>query len=140
MSSDERVVIVEVDDRVATITMNRPQARNALNRALMYALWDAVQAAGEDDGVDAVVLTGTDPAFSAGVDLKEASGQVPSSAPERPVESGPHRDTNGLYRFLPLIDKPIIGAINGVAVTGGVEIAVQCTFLVASERARFADT
>ena len=52
----------------------------------------------------------------------------------------PPRDTNGLYRFFPLIDKPVIGAINGVAVTGGFEVALQCTFLVASEKARFADT
>ena len=140
MTSDDLIVLVDVDARVATITMNRPEARNALNRALMYALWDAVAAAGADDGVDAVVLTGTDPAFCAGVDLKEASGQIPPSAPERPAGSGPHRATNGLYRFLPLIDKPIIGAINGVAATGGVEVAVQCTFLVASDQARFADT
>ena len=133
-------VLVDVADRVATITMNRPDARNAINRKLSFALWDALLGANADDGVDAVVLTGTDPAFSAGVDLKEVSGQVPPSAPSRGPGEGPERDSNGLYRFLPVIDKPIIGAINGVAVTGGLEIALQCTFLVASERARFADT
>jgi enoyl-CoA hydratase len=138
--ADEPVVLVEIDDRVATITLNRPEARNALNRALMYGLWDAVAAAGADEGVDAVVLTGTDPAFCAGVDLKEAAGETAPTVEERPPPDGPHRHANGLFRFLPLIDKPMIGAVNGVAVTGGVEIAVQCTFLVASERARFADT
>ncbi len=137
---DDRLVIVEVADRIATLTMHRPRARNALNRALMHALWDAVGAAGQDPEVDAVVLTGSDPAFSAGVDLKEVSGEEPPSAEPRAVGEGPERDTNGLFRFLPVIDKPVIGAVNGVAVTGGLEIALQCTFLVASERARFADT
>ena len=136
----ESLVLVEVEDRIATLTLNRPAARNALNRALMNALWDAVNDAGIDPAVDAVILTGADPAFCAGVDLKEASGQTPTSAEPRAAGLGPERDTNGLFRFLPVIDKPVIGAVNGVAVTGGMEVALQCTFLVASERARFADT
>ena len=140
MGTGEPVLLVDVENRVATITLNRPEARNALSRALMYALWDAVGAAGDDADVDVVILTGTDPAFSAGVDLKEVAGEMPPSAPDRAPGEGPERDNNGLFRFLPVIDKPIIGAINGVAVTGGLEIALQCTFLVASERARFADT
>ncbi len=135
------VVLVDVSDRVATITLNRPEARNALSRALGHALWDAVGAAGDDPEVDAVVLTGADPAFSAGVDLKEVSGEIPPTDDPRGPGEGPERfDDNGLYRFIPLIPKPIIGAVNGVAVTGGLELALQCTFLVASERARFADT
>ena len=136
----EPLVLVEIDDGVATLTLNRPEARNALNRALSNALWDSVVAAGEDPAVAVVVLTGSDPAFCAGVDLKEASGELAVSAAPRPPGEGPERASNGLYRFLPLIDKPIIGAINGVAVTGGLELALQCSFLVASERARFADT
>lgn len=136
----EPLVLVGVEDRIATLTLNRPAARNALNRALMNALWDAVVQAGSDPSVDAVILTGADPAFCAGVDLKEAAGQVPASAEQREPGTGPERDTNGLFRFLPVIDKPVIGAVNGVAVTGGMEVALQCTFLVASERARFADT
>lgn len=136
----EPVVLVDVQDRVSTLTLNRPAARNALSRELMHALWDALLAAGDDPAVDAVVLTGSDPAFCAGVDLKEAAGEVPPSASPRGPGEGPERDANGLFRFLPLIDKPVIGAINGVAVTGGLELALQCTFLVASERARFADT
>lgn len=133
-------VLVDVGDRVATITLHRPEVRNALNRRLLYALWDAVLAAGDDPGVDAVVVTGADPAFCAGVDLKEVTGEVPPSAAPREPGDGPGRDVNGLYRFLPVIDKPVVGAINGVCVTGGLELALQCTFLVASERARFADT
>ena len=97
-------------------------------------------AAGEDPDVDAMILTGADPAFSAGVDLKEITGELPRTAEDRAPGEGPERHDNGLYRFLPVIPKPIIGAINGVAVTGGLELALQCTFLVASDRARFADT
>jgi len=134
------VVLVDVEDRLAVVTLNRPEARNALSRALSYALWDAVLAAGADPEVDAVILTGSDPAFSAGVDLKEVTGELPPTAEARAAGEGPERASNGLYRFLPVIPKPVIGAINGVAVTGGLELALQCTFLVASERARFADT
>jgi enoyl-CoA hydratase len=134
------VVLRAVEDRVMTVTLHRPEARNALNRAVMYGLWDAVLAAGDDPDVDAVVITGSDPAFCAGVDLKEVAGEVPPSSEERGPGEGPERMANGLYRFLPVIDKPVIGAINGVCVTGGLELALQCTFLVASEHARFADT
>jgi enoyl-CoA hydratase len=131
----ENQLLVSTEDRICTVTLNRPQARNALSRALIQALWDAITAAGDDPDVDAVILTGTDPAFCAGIDLKEASGGLDMT----PL-GGPSRDSNGLFRFLPVIAKPVVGAINGVAVTGGLEVALQCTFLVASDRARFADT
>ncbi|MBV8949403.1 MAG: enoyl-CoA hydratase/isomerase family protein, partial [Actinobacteria bacterium] len=107
------VLLFDVDERIATITLNRPEARNALNRELSFALWDAVDAAAQDPEVDVLVVTGTDPAFCAGIDLKEVSGESPPSAPARAPGAGPGRDSNGLYRFLPLIGKPIIGAING---------------------------
>jgi enoyl-CoA hydratase len=131
-------VLVDTAGRITTVTLNRPDARNALSRAVTHALWDAVTAAGADPDVDAVILTGSDPAFCAGVDLKELSGG--STVDVRAAGQGPERDTNGLFRFLPVIAKPVIGAVNGAAVTGGLELALQCTFLVASERARFADT
>jgi enoyl-CoA hydratase len=134
------VIHVHDEAHVRTITLNRPEARNALNRALMYGLWDAVLEADGDDDIDAVVVTGADPAFSAGVDLKEVSGAVPLSAPARAGTDGPHRGEGGLYRFVPDIGKPIVAAVNGPCLTGGLEIALQCTFLVASERARFGDT
>jgi 1,4-dihydroxy-2-naphthoyl-CoA synthase len=133
-------VLVAVEDSIATVTLNRPRARNALSRAVMHGLWDAVAAAGDDPGVAAVILTGADPAFCAGIDLKEVAGDAPPAVPPRDPGLGPGRDTNGLFRFLPVIGKPVIGAVNGVAVTGGLEVALQCTFLVASQRARFADT
>jgi enoyl-CoA hydratase len=82
--------------------------------------------------VAAIVLTGADPAFTAGLDLKELS-----SSPEAADAALPGADGNGPF---PLISKPLIGAVNGPAVTGGFEYALACDFLIASERARFADT
>ena len=140
MGVSEPLVLVDIEDHIATVTLNRPEARNALSRAVTHGLWDAVAAAGDDAGVAAVIITGADPAFCAGVDLKEVTGETPPSVLPRKPGKGPERDANGLFRFFPLIDKPVIGAINGVAVTGGLEIALQCTFLIASEKARFADT
>jgi len=135
--SEPELVAVSTEGRVATVTLNRPSARNALNRALMRALWDAIAAVDADPGIDAVVLTGADPAFCAGIDFTEVSSKATTDPPSR---AGLGRDVNGLFRFLPVIGKPVIGAINGPAVTGGLEVALQCTFLVASDRARFADT
>lgn len=129
-------VLVTVAKGVATVTLNRPGARNALNRELRKALPTALRELDQRDDVAAIVLTGADPAFCAGLDLKElaaggdalretgATGEAPRGRP------GP----------FPEMATPVIGAVNGVAITGGFELALACDFLVASERARFADT
>lgn len=139
--SEQEVVLVDVADRVAVITLNRPDARNALNRAVRKALPAAIERCDADDDVDVMILTGADPAFCAGVDLKEfGSGQVQQG--EGFAEVGERRD-DGRTPFrgaLPPHAKPLIGAVNGVAVTGGFEVALNCDFLIASDRARFADT
>lgn len=132
MSADD-VVLYEVSDRIATVTLNRPEARNALSRALLKALNGALRDADAADDVDAIILTGTDPAFSAGVDLKELG----SSGSDAGTTVAADANRRGPF---PDVAKPVIGAINGVAITGGFEIALNCDFLVASERARFADT
>jgi enoyl-CoA hydratase len=126
------VVLVDVTDRVATITLNRPEARNALNAELRRALPQAVADCDTRDDVDVLILTGADPVFCAGLDLKELGARPRADRPaERdPVVGGP----------FPTMAKPVIGAVNGVAITGGFEIALNCSFLLASERARFADT
>src|SRR6202011_3101834 len=82
-----------------------------------------------DDDVDAVILTGTDPAFCAGIDLKEIAGGQQGAA-----------GIPDLSPAWPPMTKPVIGAVNGVAVTGGFEIALACDILIASDNARFADT
>ena len=136
------VALLEVADRVATITLNRPEARNALNTELVRTLRTLVTEAEERDDVDVLILTGADPAFCAGLDLKEL-GRDGGVLKRGPLDSddtgavGPGR--RGRWTTLPTA-KPIIGAVNGVAVTGGLELALNCDFLVASERARFADT
>lgn len=131
------VVLYEVADRVATITLNRPEARNALSAEVRRSLPAAVHRADVDDDVDVVVLTGADPAFCAGLDLKElgSGGAILGGG-----ESGDADQEQQRRGALPAIGKPVIGAINGVAITGGFELALCCDLLVASERARFADT
>jgi enoyl-CoA hydratase len=123
--------------------MNRPQARNALDRELQRALYQGMLTLETDDGVDAVVLTGADPAFCAGLDLKElGSAQAAGAArAETRAVATPDETADVIRRGpFPIIGKPVIGAVNGPAITGGFEIALRCDWLVASERGRFADT
>ena len=122
------VVLYEVSERIATITLNRPESRNALSSEVLRELPAAMQRAEDDAEVDVVVLTGADPAFCAGLDLKELGS------------SGANLGVVGGRRPFPPMTKPLIGAVNGVAITGGFELALNCDFLVASEHAKFGDT
>src|SRR6476646_8222284 len=128
----EQVILVDVADRVAVVTLNRPESRNALNPALNAAIPEAIAGCDARDDVDVIILTGADPAFCAGVDLKALT----TDSEVKHIVSDEHE----LIRPFPETAKPVIGAINGAAVTGGFEVALTCDFLVASERARFADT
>jgi enoyl-CoA hydratase len=129
---DVSVILSERDGGIATLTLNRPERRNALNGELTMRVREAFAEADADPDVAVIILTGTDPAFCAGVDLKElGSGQ-------RTLSSGPTPDAPG--RPWARTEKPVIGAVNGPAITGGFELALQCDFLIASERAVFADT
>ena len=127
-------VLSETADRVCTVTLNRPDARNAMNTALQRDLAIALAAAEGDDGVDVVVLTGSDPAFCAGLDLRELGTTAAN------LVGGRDDEQRSPFTVLWTMTKPVIGAINGPAVTGGFELALGCDFLVASERATFGDT
>lgn len=126
------VVLCADHGAVRVLTLNRPQARNALSHEVIRALYAALKAADADEQVRAVVLTGTDPAFCAGVDLKEAARDGLTYFEEFRSQS--------CITAVREMRTPIIGAINGATFTGGLEIALGCDFLIASEGAVFADT
>jgi enoyl-CoA hydratase len=132
----EDVVLLEVTDSIATVTLNRPQAMNAMNRALRARLAAVMRQVDADPAVRAVILTGAGTrAFTAGLDLKElgrAAGALGSANATDPADNP--------VRAIETCGKPVIGAINGVAITGGFELALACDVLVASTNARFADT
>jgi enoyl-CoA hydratase len=124
------IVLCDVSERIATITLNRPEARNALSSEVLRLLPQWLREVDADDAVDVIILTGSDPAFCAGLDLKELGSTGANLGAGGAGGRGP----------FPELGKPIIGAVNGPAITGGFELALACDFLVASDRARFGDT
>lgn len=119
------------DEGFATVVLNRPEKLNTLSIALRRELADAVAALEADPAIHVLILTGEGRAFSAGMDLDEwdADGGVAARAYEFDA-------VKALQQF----SGPVIGAINGLAITGGLEIALSCDLLLASSEARFADT
>lgn len=128
----EPVLLVEQHGEAALVTLNRPQAMNALSRELRAAIADTFERLEADPNTRVVVLTGAGRAFCAGLDLKEL-GQGHDSV-QGSVE------TKDPVTAMSAFTGPIIGAINGVAITGGFEIALACDVLMCSSEARFADT
>jgi enoyl-CoA hydratase/carnithine racemase len=135
--ADEGVVLYEKRDRIAYVTINRPEARNAVSPEVHRAMIAAWADFAEDDSVDVAILTGAGEAFCAGADLKEyippiVAGGNPDDL-RQIVELGLNGFTRGMHR----IPKPIIGAVNGWALAGGFETALACDIRIASERAMF---
>jgi len=128
-------VLLAVDGPIATVTLNRPEALNALSGELTARLAGVFNALQAMKDVKVAILTGAGRAFCAGMDLKElASGEAGLQAPDEVRGAGHNRFGMAVF------DRPVIGAINGAAITGGLELAMCCDMRIASATARFADT
>jgi enoyl-CoA hydratase len=123
------MILIETRSRVGLITLNRPQAMNALNNQLMREVMDALDLFDRDDGIGAMVVTGNEKAFAAGADIKEMADK---SIPEMM-----DRDHVAVFGRIRTIQKPVIAAVSGWALGGGCEIALSCDMIVASESAKF---
>lgn len=128
----EPVLIVEESEGVATLTLNRPEAMNAFSRRLREAIAETFRRLQAEGRVRVVVLTGAGRAFCAGWDLKELSAPEASDTGEAAASD--------MADAIADFEGPIIGAVNGHAITGGFELALACDLLIASTAARFADT
>lgn len=127
-------LVLNKGEGIALVELNRPDQFNALTKLMVEGLIDVLGKLSTDDNVTAIVLTGRGRAFSAGVDLKELENAPDMMGAENLGPQAP------LLRAFSECPKPIIGAINGFAVTGGFELALACDFLYASQSAKFADT
>ena len=131
MADDASAVLLQqVDGGVATLTLNRPEALNALNSELRQALLAALKAAARDDAIRAVILTGAGRGFCAGADLRGGST-------ERDFRSVLRAEYGPLIAALRTLPKPVVAAVNGVAAGAGVSLALAADLLVASEEAKF---
>jgi enoyl-CoA hydratase len=128
---DYKNILLEIDERVAFIKINRPKALNALNQEMLLELIAAFQGLDKDENVRVIILSGEGKAFVAGADLKEMMNM---SSPEarRFSETG-----HALMEIMGNSGKPIIAAVDGFALGGGMELAMACDFIFASDKAKF---
>jgi enoyl-CoA hydratase len=123
------MILTETRGRVGLITLNRPQALNALNNQLMREVMDALDAFDKDNAVGAMVITGNEKAFAAGADIKEMA--------DKTVEQMMTGDHVAVFGRIRTVQKPVIAAVSGWALGGGCEVALSCDMIVASESAKF---
>jgi enoyl-CoA hydratase len=130
MATATDLVLTSTQAGVTTVTMNRPEALNALSAGLRNRLTEVFINLAEDSATEVIVFTGNGRAFTVGLDLKELGGETAAATVVN----------KDLGKAMLQVNKPIIGAINGYAITGGFELALMCDFMIASEHAKFADT
>ena len=130
MTTAKDLVLTSTEGGVTTVTMNRPEALNALSAGLRNRLTEVFTDLAEDSATEVIVFTGNGRAFTVGLDLKELGGETAAATVVN----------KDLGKAMLQVNKPIIGAINGYAITGGFELALRCDFMLASEQAKFADT
>lgn len=130
MTTAKDLVLTSTEGGVTTVTMNRPEALNALSADLRNRLTEVFTDLAEDSATEVIVFTGNGRAFTVGLDLKELGGETAAATVVN----------KDLGKAMLQVNKPIIGAINGYAITGGFELALMCDFMLASEQAKFADT
>jgi enoyl-CoA hydratase len=122
-------ILTETRERVGVVRLNRPEARNALNRVLLQELMEALEAFDGDPNIGAMVITGDERAFAAGADIREmADAGVVEMLNSPMIES---------FDRIRKIKKPVIAAVSGFSLGGGCELALSCDMIVASETARF---
>jgi enoyl-CoA hydratase/carnithine racemase len=130
-------VLYEKRDRIAYVTLNRPEAKNAIDWETHHLLWETWEDFAADEGLDVAILTGAGDAFCAGADLKTFIPEWIQNASANRVRENAKTGLGGLTRGLHRIYKPVIGAINGWALAGGLETALACDIRIASDRAMF---
>lgn len=123
------MILTEIRGRVGLITLNRPQAMNALNNQLMREVMDALDVFDKNDQIGAMVITGNEKAFAAGADIKEMAGKN--------IQQMMDTDHVAVFGRIRTIRKPVIAAVSGWALGGGCEIAISCDMIIASESAVF---
>lgn len=131
---DDGLLLRDARDGVLTLTLNRPDKRNALNLALTEALVTALDDADGDDGVRAIVLAANGPAFCAGADIREFKDGAPGDAEADGRRTALYTRLNGM---IPGLGTPVVAAVGGVAMGGGCAVVLGCDMAVASEDARF---
>ena len=128
--NDSDLVLVTRHDGITTVTLNRPEALNALSGPLRQAIAETFLELASDESTEVIILTGAGRAFTVGLDLKELGGETAATTVT----------DKDLGKAVANVGKPVIGAINGFAITGGFEIALMCDYLIAGPNAKFADT